>query len=289
MVLSADRQRVKTLLTETITLLCKNGLHFKTEFSIEALIGITLDDDDVFLVNIKETIRPASEVDRRNTADPNLSSGQQVALDYHQVTEFGSNGDEDLSQKTKCCPGKSSLHDDQRNTNDISCKSPNRFGQRNLKPSLKRRFSESNDSDLKPEDCEAASLACSLSNARTNSDPVVPTSSIFNADYASTEQFNKRSKDGSTEREDNCAEVNCIEQLSTDSCEVVEVKVEPGSEDEDPLFRASEPSNSDLNSTDMNIKSYSSGTGYPKPASYLAWNDYAQFSQHEFITSVKVS
>ena len=56
MVLKADRERVKALLTETITLLCKNGLNYQSEFAIEALIGITLDRDDVFLFSIKETI-----------------------------------------------------------------------------------------------------------------------------------------------------------------------------------------------------------------------------------------
>jgi len=56
MVLKADQQRVKALLSETITLLCKNGLNFRKEFSIEGLIGITLDQDEIFLVSIKETI-----------------------------------------------------------------------------------------------------------------------------------------------------------------------------------------------------------------------------------------
>ncbi|ESO11166.1 hypothetical protein HELRODRAFT_183479 [Helobdella robusta] len=56
MAVSADQQRVKTLLTETIILLCKNGLHFKDEFTVEGLIGITIDKNDVFLINIKETI-----------------------------------------------------------------------------------------------------------------------------------------------------------------------------------------------------------------------------------------
>ncbi len=36
--------------------LCKNGLTFKSEFSIEGLLGITLDNDDIFLVNIKECV-----------------------------------------------------------------------------------------------------------------------------------------------------------------------------------------------------------------------------------------
>ena len=54
--LRTDQQRVKTLLKDTITLLCKNGLHFKSEFGIEAVIGITLDKQDVFLVSIHETV-----------------------------------------------------------------------------------------------------------------------------------------------------------------------------------------------------------------------------------------
>ncbi|KAK2146195.1 hypothetical protein LSH36_625g01004 [Paralvinella palmiformis] len=57
MVLKADQERVKTLLRDTITLLCRNGLTFKSKFSIEALIGVTLDDSDVFLVSINELIR----------------------------------------------------------------------------------------------------------------------------------------------------------------------------------------------------------------------------------------
>lgn len=55
--LTEDQKQVKALLTETITLLCKNGLHFRSEFSIDGLIGITLDQDNVFLVSIKETIK----------------------------------------------------------------------------------------------------------------------------------------------------------------------------------------------------------------------------------------
>ena len=76
---TADQLRVKTLLTETIILLCKNGLHFKKEFSIEGLIGITLDDENVFLVNIKETIKapesrgmPIVDPDQSNIMDKSI-------------------------------------------------------------------------------------------------------------------------------------------------------------------------------------------------------------------------
>ena len=41
-------------------MLCKNGLGYHYNFTIEGLLGITLDDaDDIFLVNIKETITKA--------------------------------------------------------------------------------------------------------------------------------------------------------------------------------------------------------------------------------------
>lgn len=70
MVLKADQQRVKALLTETITLLCKNGLHFNSELCIDALVGITLDQEDVFLVSIKETIRPQMKPsDKKNNIE----------------------------------------------------------------------------------------------------------------------------------------------------------------------------------------------------------------------------
>ena len=63
MLLKPDQQRIRALLTETIMLLCKNGLHFKSQFSVEALIGITLDESEVFLISIKETLHAAAAVD----------------------------------------------------------------------------------------------------------------------------------------------------------------------------------------------------------------------------------
>ena len=57
MVLKEDQAKVKALLTEAITVLCKNGLTYRAEFSVEGLLGITLDNDEVFLISINETIR----------------------------------------------------------------------------------------------------------------------------------------------------------------------------------------------------------------------------------------
>ena len=56
MKLRPDQERVRALICDTLTLLCKNGLKYDFEFSVDALIGITLDKGEVFLVNISETV-----------------------------------------------------------------------------------------------------------------------------------------------------------------------------------------------------------------------------------------
>ena len=49
-----DQERVKNLLTDTVTLLCKNGLTFSNKLRIEGLLGVSIDDKDVFFVHISE-------------------------------------------------------------------------------------------------------------------------------------------------------------------------------------------------------------------------------------------
>ena len=58
---SIEQNRLKNLLTDTITLLCKNGLSYAEECSVDALIGITLDKQDIILVSIKEILKSAIE------------------------------------------------------------------------------------------------------------------------------------------------------------------------------------------------------------------------------------
>lgn len=52
-----DTERVTNGLKEAITLLCKTGLNYQSELSIDGLLGITLDHNEVFLVSIKEIIK----------------------------------------------------------------------------------------------------------------------------------------------------------------------------------------------------------------------------------------
>ena len=95
---SAERNRLKDLLRDTITLLCKNGLSYKESFSIEALIGITLDDSHVFLVNINESVqtdfhaedKENSEVVTDYNEDPSDASIEQdKAADNNDMVTSG--------------------------------------------------------------------------------------------------------------------------------------------------------------------------------------------------------
>lgn len=49
-----EQERVQHLLQDTVTLLCKNSLQFTKEMKVQGLLGVTLDDSDVFIVHINE-------------------------------------------------------------------------------------------------------------------------------------------------------------------------------------------------------------------------------------------
>jgi hypothetical protein len=52
-----DFERVTKLLTDTVTLLCKNGLTYNQDLHIQGLLGITVDSTEVFLVSLNERCR----------------------------------------------------------------------------------------------------------------------------------------------------------------------------------------------------------------------------------------
>lgn len=66
--MKADQERVKQMLTETILLLCKNGLHFQKHLTVQGLIGITLDETEIFMIHINEIIPPEAAVDLSDLA-----------------------------------------------------------------------------------------------------------------------------------------------------------------------------------------------------------------------------
>ena len=69
MVTKSRQRKLRSLITEAIRVLCKNGLDsdYQEEFTIEGLLGITLDNESVFLVNINETIRNDEDDDEEES------------------------------------------------------------------------------------------------------------------------------------------------------------------------------------------------------------------------------
>lgn len=61
--MNTDQERVENLLKETVILLCKNGLKFTTNVKVQGLLGITLDNADIFLVQIDERICKPVNID----------------------------------------------------------------------------------------------------------------------------------------------------------------------------------------------------------------------------------
>ncbi len=52
-----NKERVMEMLTEAITEICKTALSYEEEFTVEGLLGITLDRQQVLLININEEIK----------------------------------------------------------------------------------------------------------------------------------------------------------------------------------------------------------------------------------------
>jgi len=52
----SQQEHIQAVLKNTIVLLCQSGLHYQSELNIEALVAITVDQSEVLLVSIKESI-----------------------------------------------------------------------------------------------------------------------------------------------------------------------------------------------------------------------------------------
>ena len=63
--LSICHQRIRLLLRETIKSLCSNTLSYNASISVEGLLGITLDEKEVFLVNINECVQDTKFLKRK--------------------------------------------------------------------------------------------------------------------------------------------------------------------------------------------------------------------------------
>ena len=52
-----EKDYIRSMLKDTIKMLVKHGLTYKNKFNIEGLLGITVDDGEVFLISVNELVR----------------------------------------------------------------------------------------------------------------------------------------------------------------------------------------------------------------------------------------
>ena len=61
-----DQERVKNLLLDTVTLLCKNSLQYENYLRVEGLLGVAVDDNDTFFLHISERFQSDAYIEKLN-------------------------------------------------------------------------------------------------------------------------------------------------------------------------------------------------------------------------------
>ena len=51
-----DQERVKSVLIDSIVIMCQKGLNFNCELKLQGVIGITVDYNESFVIHINQTI-----------------------------------------------------------------------------------------------------------------------------------------------------------------------------------------------------------------------------------------
>lgn len=80
-----EQERIHSLLVDTISLLCRNGLNFENEVRLQAVIGITVDKDECFVVHINKCFERLEEENCEN--EEQLSESVQQIADAAAATQ----------------------------------------------------------------------------------------------------------------------------------------------------------------------------------------------------------
>ena len=71
------REQLQRILIETVTTLCKNTLDYDSELCVEGLLGITMDKNDVLLVNMKEIVSRQLENQKPEMENTSRKKGER--------------------------------------------------------------------------------------------------------------------------------------------------------------------------------------------------------------------
>lgn len=99
-VMSEEAERLQHLIKEAVSVLCRNATLYKNSVRVQGLLGITLDEQDVFLVDINDTYEPCEQ------------QGIVEGIAYSDTTPWPVNASEDCNssiQVTKEHENKRSL------------------------------------------------------------------------------------------------------------------------------------------------------------------------------------
>ena len=94
--------KICALLTETVMLMCKNGVQYNDELKVQGLIGLTA-DKDVYIIQINEVIR----------AEPNEKS--RIPVEVENVTHPSSNSQREAFNQDNCVQNLSASNYQEKN------------------------------------------------------------------------------------------------------------------------------------------------------------------------------
>jgi len=104
MITEAERTRLRNLFSDTISLLCRGGLPGKCASRVDALIGVTLDNQEVVMVNISENFWNGNDYETRQEINAEMSSDMQCGETPQKSDTSGSYS---YSVKDECEAGAS--------------------------------------------------------------------------------------------------------------------------------------------------------------------------------------
>jgi len=114
MLTALEQKRIRDLITETVTMLCQNSLKFRSKLTVEGLLGITIDDKDVFLINIHEIIssRPSVVREKLVSCDAVEDNDMSTSLESRVMADFTQSSKRPATKKlpTKKLPLPQSGH-----------------------------------------------------------------------------------------------------------------------------------------------------------------------------------
>ncbi|ELU01356.1 hypothetical protein CAPTEDRAFT_163832 [Capitella teleta] len=103
----AEHEKLASLITEALAVLCKNSVNFKSGLRIEGLLGITIDEASVCLVNIQESVNMTPDLSLVvNSIEVDDSSEKSIDFAVSALTTTGKYSELDLLLNPKRSHGE---------------------------------------------------------------------------------------------------------------------------------------------------------------------------------------